>query len=271
MKYNANIDLPLMQRAISTENLKERVNINHNYGTNNFDIWVDSLLDKIVYTSVLDICCGTGNQLLKYAKRNKTAHIIGVDISNESLITADKRLQSIGASGYKLKSISMEKMFDDVDIKDSKFDLISCFYGLYYSQNATKILEQIINHLSPNGTVLIVGPYGKNNANLFDLLQKHYTLPELVIRSSTTFMEQEVFPILSESTKVSIETFVNPVRFPDVQSLIDYWCASTFYSSYHEKAVKRDIEEHFARHRYFIVEKHVMAYLARKLWIKNVS
>lgn len=253
-----------MQRATSTENLKKRSNVNVTFGTNNFDTWVDSLIDKIKFATVLDVCCGTGNQLLKYASRINPLNIVGIDISKKSLQTADKRLQSVGAGGYKLKLVSMEKMFEDVDIRTTKFDLISCFYGLYYSRDVSKTIIQMIDHLSKNGTLLIVGPYGKNNANLFEIVQRYFSLPEMVKRSSTTFMEYEVFLVLSKKLEVVVETFVNPVCFPDAKLVIDYWRASTFYSALHKESVAKAIKEHFKKYGTFIVEKHIMAYIAKR-------
>jgi hypothetical protein len=77
-------------------------------------------------------------------------------------------------------------------------------------------------------------------------------------------MEQEVHPVLTAQTVVESVTFVNPVEYPEPQTLIDYWRASTFYSKEHEAAVVKDVEDHFRRDGSFVVEKHVMAYIARK-------
>ena len=263
MSQKASPDRKFMERATSTDNLKDRSNVNATYGTNDFDAWVDSLFDQVTFNSVLDVCCGRGNQLIKYAMR-KASPLVGVDLSNESLLTADKRLQAIGAKGYRLKAAPMEHLFQDAELSLARFDLMSCFYGLYYSQDPTATLGQMIDHLSPSGAILIVGPYGENNASLFRLLQKHFALPDLVFRSATTFMEHDVLPVLSARLDVQKEIFVNPVRYPQARVLIDYWRSSTFYSASHEPAVIRDIEEHFTRHGHFIMEKHVMAYLARK-------
>lgn len=265
MTRSADNNNQLMQRATSTNNLKERADVNQSYGVNNFDEWVDSVLDKIQFASVLDICCGTGNQLVKYVKRNNNTSLIGVDISEESLQTADARLKSIGAKKYSLKTIAMEHLFEDQEIDSRAFDLISCFYGLYYSRDTTKTLEQMLAHLTAKGTILVVGPYGNNNANLFNIIERHFTLPELVRRSSSTFMEFEVVPLLSKHLIVNTETFVNPVRYPNQKVLMDYWRASTFFSPVHENAVLRDIEEHFAGHGHFVMEKHIMACIASRL------
>ncbi|MBI5485466.1 MAG: methyltransferase domain-containing protein [Deltaproteobacteria bacterium] len=264
MNNNLAEESQFTSRAINSNNLRERSNINSSYGTNDFDSWVDSIVGRIDFSTVLDICCGTGNQLMKYAKKTNVDHIIGVDVSSESLNTADQRLQSLGVLHYKLLPVSMEEMFSSAEINTAVFDLISCFYGLYYSKDVSRTLHQMVGHLSGNGAILIVGPYGRNNAVLFNILQKYFALPELVLRSSTTFIENEVIPVLCQQLTVQVETFVNNVRFPDVKAVMDYWKASTFYSQPHEAAVMRDVESHFQEHGAFAMEKHVMACIARK-------
>jgi len=256
----------LMEKAVSSRNLTGRVDSNRQYARGDFDQWVRSLLDGLDFTSVLDVCCGTGNQLVLFAARPEVSRIVGVDVSKEGLNAAKERLNTAQEGRrVNLKAIGMEKMFQAPEIKDAKFELISCFYGLYYSKEPIMTLNEMIDHLSDKGAVIIVGPYGKNNAGFFELLQRHFSLPELVLRSSVTFMEKEVHPLLKERCAVSEENFLNPISYPDPQSLIKYWRSSTFYFPEHEDAVARDIERHFARNNEFIIEKHIKAYIGRRL------
>jgi len=257
-----NNDLSL--RAINSDNLKSRVNANQSYGTCNFDGWVDSLIAPLTFSKVLDVCCGTGNQLIKYTSRPNT-DVIGIDISTDSLQTADTRLKSIGANRYRLMALTMEEMFNNADLQKNAFDLISCFYGLYYSRDVLKTILEMKAHLLGKGSILIVGPYGKNNATLFEILQEHYLLPELVLRSATSFMEEEVIPVLSQDLQMTVSRFVNQVVFPNVDAVVEYWRASTFYSAPFDAIVTRDIEKHFQKIGNFVMEKHVLACVASKV------
>lgn len=255
----------LMKRAVSSGNLQSRNLANIRFGSNDFDSWVDSLVSEIDYSTVLDLCCGTGNQLVHYAKKHGVKRIVGVDISKESLDIARGRLLAMGSVDLlTLKKISIETMFTDPELARAKFDIISCFYGLYYSQDVERTLTELIDHLSLKGTILIVGPYAKNNASLFELLSRHYELPEFVVRSATIFMEQEVLPILKRFTDVRAITFSNQISYPSVSAVLDYWRASTFYSPAHEERVTEDLADHFNSHNNFVVEKNVIAYMGRK-------
>lgn len=254
----------LMQKATNSDSLIERSSVNKKYGSADFDGWCKNIIENISIKNVLDVCCGTGNQLAIYSSLASVKQLVGVDVSKESLKVTEKRLHDItGEKEVYLKCISMEEMFKDPLI-DSKFDLISCFYGLYYSQNVAATLKELQNHLSDEGHILIVGPYGNNNKALFDILNQHISLPELVVRSSSCFMESEVLPLLNSKGKTEIYTFENKIIYPSIEELMNYWKSSTFYSPVHEKAIFKDFAEVFNASGHFIVEKHIMAVLWRK-------
>ncbi len=259
-------DKDLMEKAVSSKNLLGRADCNRIYGIKDFNSWVTILVNNLTFNSVLDVCCGTGNQLVLYAARPEVTRIVGVDLSKDSIKIAKERLLKMHSDdSINLKTVSMEDMFNDPELKYSKFDLISCFYGLYYSQNVPKTLNEMMDHISENGTILVVGPYGDNNKSLFTLLQKYFDIPEFVVRSSTSFMELEVLPILEEKCKIKTEFFFNEIRYPDTKTLMDYWRASTFYFPEFEDILIPDIEEYFSLGKEFVVEKHVMACIATKV------
>lgn len=258
------MDKKVFVDAVNSDFLKTRYLINKKLGSSDFDGWVHSIVDGMKFSSVLDICCGTGNQLIMYAGRNKIPTIIGVDISAESLLVAEERLVRFGEiEKVTLIEGKMDETFSFTEVSGKKLDLISCFYGLYYADNVTGLLNRAIDHLSEDGSILIVGPYGNNNGELFDILQKHFELPELVYRSSSTFMENEVSPILDSKLMVESKCFVNRITFPDVGSVMDYWKSTTFYKSEFERKVRSDVVQYLKSKGEFVLEKHVMAIVGK--------
>ncbi len=255
----------LMEKAVSSDNLVNRAAANRTFAKNDFNKWVGDILENLAPASVLDVCCGTGNQLILYAAKPGVDRLVGIDVSREALDTARKRLDNTTTlARISLIDARMEEMFAHQGIKDEHFDVISCFYGLYYAENVSFVLNGMIDRLRDGGSVVITGPYGMNNAGFFSLLERHYKLPELVVRSATTFMEKEVCPILEKRCRVEARSFVNKIVYPGAASLMKYWRSSTFYSPEHEAAVKKDVENHFSGRGDFTVEKHVLAYIARR-------
>ncbi len=258
-------DEGVLRKATLTGGVEARAIANRRFGAADFDGWVNVWLNALPVGRVLDLCCGTGNQLVLYASRPDCRELTGVDISAESLEVARRRLLDINENGAsQLHCLSMDDAFKAPPISNAEFDLISCFYGLYYAASAGRVLTAAASRLAPGGIIAVVGPYGRNNASLFDLLGRHLELPSLVVTSSTTFMEDEVVPALERNLSVRRETFVNHVRYPSPDAVMDYWRASTFHDPSCEAAVARDIDAHFRRSGEFIVEKHVMAAIGEK-------
>ncbi len=254
------------RKAIISKKVKLRSESNSIFGQNDFEYWSKKLLAGLAYGCVLDVCCGTGNQLVLYAALPNVTTIFGVDISMESLTKSEERLADLKSDKrIILIESEMESMFEHEKLLGHRFGLISCFYGLYYSKNLASTIAEMIEHLYPDGTILIVGPYGNNNASFFSLLEKYFTLPELVIRSSSIFMEKDVLSVLKKKCEVKQEYFTNTIVYPNAQALINYWKASTFYFPQYEKEILTELNGHFANHNDFVMEKHVMAILARRV------
>jgi len=251
----------LLNLATSSQSLQNRASSNQQFSSSDFNGWVTSLFDNYKVNNVLDICCGTGNQLVIYADKSVES-ITGLDVSAQSIEKSQQRLEKYDGN-LTLVTASMEEYLA-TNPDDSK-DFISSFYGLYYSQNIAETCQQIHRILETNGHFLTCGPYGNNNESLFSLLEKHYTLPEFVVYSSTTFMKETLKPILLElSMSLEEKYFVNTISYPNTESLMTYLKSSTFFNEdYHDDIVK-DLKEHFKKHTTFKVEKHVMALIAKK-------
>ncbi len=253
----------MSERATNSDFLSVRAAGNKRFAGANFDGWVGAILDDLSFASVLDICCGTGNQLALYGALPDVTHLVGVDLSAQSLDKARARLGELDVA-YDLIETPMEDAFAHPAIDGRAFDLVSCFYGLYYAEDAAHTLAQMIAQCGEGGAVLIVGPHGSNNSALFELLQRHFEVPPAVLTSAASFMSETVLPVMARGLRVETQTFVNPVRYPGPDEVLNYWRNSTFFSAPHEAAVARDLAAHFERHGEFILEKHVMAAIGRK-------
>ena len=85
--------------AIDSANLTTRAESNRRFAGADFDAWVRELLDSINFTRVLDLCSGTGNQLVLYAVRPGIEQLVGVDVSAPALARAEERLIEMGSAG----------------------------------------------------------------------------------------------------------------------------------------------------------------------------
>lgn len=242
---------------MNTEHLINRYKTNQMFGKNNFDEWTDKLITDIKFKSVLDVCCGTGNQLVKYMRPGTV--VTGIDISKEALKIAEGRVK-----GVNLINVAMEDMFVHPDIKDKSFDLISCFYGLYYSKDVNKTLCEMLEHLSESGIILIVGSIGQSNESLFSVLRKYYDIPEFVTKSCSSFILSDVVPTLDKLCSVRTKYFHNEIVYSKASDLMDYLRSTTYFKEEYTDDVKQDIEKIISLRGNFIVKKEVMAVIAQK-------
>lgn len=244
-----------LQKTSSKKALKNRIETNR-YAKKDFDLWVESILDSIKFGNVLDLCCGTGKQIKLYNKRQALNAIIGVDISTESL----QELSPIISRRVSLIEADMDEVLDK-ELKGYRFDLISCFYGLYYSKKPTLLLTKMIEHLEKDGGLLIVGPHGNNNKSFYDLLA--YKLPKSALEASKTFM-YDILKVLCYlgMKSIIIKTFVNNIIVSTKEDLLKYWQSTLYYDKNQEKGVLDRVERYYQEHNDFVIEKHIMAIIA---------
>jgi ubiquinone/menaquinone biosynthesis C-methylase UbiE len=254
----------MTNRATQAELLEQRIRENRESQEVDLAAWIFERVRVEPDDQVLELCCGTGGQTLPMLSAlGERGRLVALDVSSAALETLAAKVS--GADSAKLKTV--EASLDDVSqaversgIQRPSFDLVFCAYGLYYSQNPKKTLDEALTWLKPGGWIVIAGPYGPNNKQLFDLVEASgVTLGDAVTFSSQRFMLETVIPwaaLRFESVRVS--TLVNPIRWTAPESVLNYWQNSTFYDSARQAAFEALLRRHFAEHGQFVNEKWVM-------------
>lgn len=117
-----------------------------------------SLIQQYGGAKVLDLACGRGGDLLKYA--GVATHYTGIDISPESITEAKARAGNV----------EMQTEFEVQDItslevdrfEPASLDTVSCMFALHYFadrvEHMDKLLRQIGTWLKPGGTFIGIIP-----------------------------------------------------------------------------------------------------------------
>jgi ubiquinone/menaquinone biosynthesis C-methylase UbiE len=253
----------MTNRAIQTELLEQR--IAENRASQEVDLvrWIFERVHVRESDQVLELCCGTGGQTLRMLSTlGERGRIHALDVSRDALVTLVER-----AAADKSKLITVQSNLDDFSgalqssgLERPWFDLIFCAYGLYYSRDARNTLDEAFSWLKKDGRIVVVGPFGPNNWQLFDLVRASgVTIPDPVMASSERFMTEVVVPwaaVKFQSTRIS--TMVNPVRWLTAERVLNYWQNTTFYSADHRREFEDRLAQHFAQHGKFMNEKWVM-------------
>lgn len=104
-------------------------------------------VEKYKYKKILDVCCGTGNQL-KLLK-SKGFDVYGVDLSDAMLRVAGKGLHAVNCSKEDAEAMSFE---------NNSFDLVMTTFALHdkTTQSALSILKEMMRITKIEGHIIIV-------------------------------------------------------------------------------------------------------------------
>lgn len=124
---------------------------------------VIKIIKQYQYKTILDVCCGTGDQLKQLKVHGFDAE--GIDISAAMLDIAKKG---------KIKAICKHQDASKMDYVDAKFSLTMTAFALHEKGHATarKIVEEMVRVTSEGGDILIVD---------YELSEKTSTLSKILI------------------------------------------------------------------------------------------
>ncbi len=253
----------MTSRATQADLLEQRISENRQAQEVDLVTWIFDRARINSSDQILELCSGTGGQTLRMlSSLGEGGGLVALDTSAAALETVMARA---GDASGKLTTVqaSLDELSPALDrngIKRPGFDLIFCAYGLYYSSDSRKTLDEAFTWLKPHGRIAVVGPYGPNNRQLFDMVEASgVTLGEAVLFSSQRFMLETVIPwatLRFETVRVS--TMVNPVRWASAERVLNYWQNTTFFDAARKPAFEALLERHFAKQGQFVNEKWVM-------------
>src|SRR5271154_2588121 len=104
---------------------------------------------------VLDLCCGTGDLALSFARSGK-ARIIGADFAHPMLVRAiEKSARQTRGDGSRLIPF-LEADALQLPFANESFDLVSTAFGFRNLANYEHGLREIVRVLKPGGTIAIL-------------------------------------------------------------------------------------------------------------------
>ncbi len=98
---------------------------------------------------VLDVGCGVGNDLSRFARGG--ANVVGIDLAEHSIELAKKN--------FKLRELSGDFFLMDgenMSFEDNSFDLVYCHTVIHFTVNPEKMVAEIFRVLKPGGTAIIM-------------------------------------------------------------------------------------------------------------------
>ena len=102
---------------------------------------------------VLDICTGTGDIVIEYAKRNNSSKCFGVDFSEKMLEAAQKKIEKSGLGDQ----IQLRKGdATELGFEDDRFDIAFMGFGLRNISDTAKAVQEAMRVLKKGGRFFIL-------------------------------------------------------------------------------------------------------------------
>jgi ubiquinone/menaquinone biosynthesis C-methylase UbiE len=220
----------LKERAINSDSLKSRLEINRKYQSKDFHGWLHKKLNVQIGENILDVGCGTGAQSLRFLEDiGLHGTISALDISESSIanllenVNGDTRIEAITEDMANLND-AIQNMF-----KQKTFTLAHSSYALYYSLSCLKILRCMADSITSYGRVAVFTP-GKPHG-MVEIAEKYSKVPTQVIESldfGPKILEPEFRKLFWE---VDVHYFQSEMKVTSTQEFMEFYKATTYYDS----------------------------------------
>ena len=155
---NKKVDDSTSNKTLRVENMFDRIAPKYDFFNRLFSLRIDLLWRKSLVKwmesdnpkQILDVATGTG-ELAIVLWKNFRVKITAVDLSQEMLNLADKKIKQLGAD------ITIQKAnAENLPFESNKFDAVSVGFGVRNFENLEKGLSELRRVVKENGNVYIL-------------------------------------------------------------------------------------------------------------------
>ena len=235
------------RRAISSSDLKMRLDINKKSQSKDFQSWLRTRLKIRPSEQILDVGCGTGSQTYFMAEdAGEDGHTIALDISEESIKDLEKNLPHHLRSRVSAYTLDMGDIEEFLKLKYSskKFTLAQSSYALYYSPRRIDVLSEMQRRTDSIGRVAIFTPCPPHG--MIDFASKHHEI-SAPVKDSLFFGEDILRPLFRKCFhELEVHYFQSKVSIGSLNEFKSFYEATTYYSESHGdiyKEAEHEIEK----------------------------
>lgn len=151
---------------------------------------------------ILDVGCGTGNDLTRFAKGG--AEVVGIDLASHSI--------ELAKNNFAMRNLAGDFQVMDgeaLEFEDNSFDMVYCHTVLHFTPDPKKMISEIARVLKPGGEAILMTVNKRSWLNFLHKLMKveidHLDAPIFYMFSIAEYQE-----MLKPFTNINII----PERFP---------------------------------------------------------
>jgi len=240
-----------------TQALKARNYLNEKGSRYNLEDWIIRQCEPYSGMRVLDLGCGTGKQIFRFADVvSSNGSILGIDISQQAIDEVNEKAKIKKLNQIRAIKASLDECINL--LQSSKFDLILSCYAIYYAKDMKRLLHELRYLLNPNGHIFICG-YGRmNNQEMFNIINhvisdssKHIKAVDFIDPSSI----EEVGKYYHEYNTIRLH---NQIQFDSVDDVLLWWKNHSRFIPEIYDSVEDALRSHFAIKGNFILSKNIL-------------
>jgi phosphatidylethanolamine/phosphatidyl-N-methylethanolamine N-methyltransferase len=122
-------------------------------------------VERLQPKRLLEIGVGTGLLLPRYPR---STQVVGIDISEDMLAVAHKRVTALGLTNVELRAGDCEQM----NFADGEFDCVVIPYVLSVTPDPARLVNEAIRVCAPDGRIIVANHF--NGSKSWALLEKLY-------------------------------------------------------------------------------------------------
>lgn len=231
------------KRAINSQSLAVRLDVNKKYQSKDFQEWLFDKLDVLPGEKILDVGCGTGAQTMRFIEKvRNTGTVHALDISQDSIAVLQSRVANFSNVKVTCDDMAHLKKLIREEFSNSmgEYTLAHSSYALYYSPARLQVFETMAECIAPHGRVAIFTPLTPHG--LVEIAKSFGSIPEEVeesLRFGPDVLESEFRRFFWE---VEVHFFQSEMAVSNIDDFMSFYRATTYYSAKSEPLV-RDFAE----------------------------
>lgn len=162
-----------------------------------FRFFFHTVQDQLQHKSplrIVELGCGTGEGLLIPLAQNlgEKAHLLGIDIDQQSIKHAQKRAQELGLSNITFKCLSVDE--SRKKLAPESYDLVTVSEVLEHIPNPEALLQLGFHLLRPDGTLFCTIPNGYGPFEWESFLWKLFRMDSFIslVKKSLRYREKKM-------------------------------------------------------------------------------
>lgn len=259
----------------TTNDLLTRIDIHNKFGGRDIDQWMLDTLDLKPGIRILDVACGGGKQCVSFHRYLRgNCEIVGGDVNRELLDQAEIENAKLG-NPFKIVQLDFDQPFD---FPSDSFDLVSCCFAIYYTNDIRFTVPEMHRVLKLGGRLFTTGPMTTNKKVFYDIIREA-TRKEIPLMPGSSRYSSEIYDeIAATFAKTETHIFENPLTFKSSAPFMAYARASmsedrrlwkSLFSTHAEfedvmTKIHRVADEYIARDGEIVMTKVVGGFVATK-------